>query len=1525
MKRMISAAVAVIMLLLYMPAFADGTASNAAEVADSEEILRETVLRCWDFMGEDQVASDDTAQDIPVLSGSAEYNAENENVRLNASGGAGLTVGLSEPVTAAAAENIITVAFDANFGSISGQYFSYSITDLDGNAVVECRFSPYNASDMSEDGYLKIGDVPALTATEDKTVNKQLVDCISKYNGDGLGAEVTHFENKIDLVGGTVTVNITSGNKSGSFSGGFDAGSFNNIAGLEASITKKDTSRHTYIDNIMISQYRYITPPPSDQLVHYVTAKADGDRTVVDTSKLVYGDNIVAFRVTTAADGKVVKQYETYIADSVTVYSEGADDIEIAPVYTFTGLEDTAFNSETGAELSDVNVLGEIADGRYDMTFQKTTSTVTDIYVNGGMVVNNAEQPGNGRSSPRGALCEVNDVKIEGGAVNIKTMRTEYNGVTYPDAPISEVTMVKAPSITDRKTKITIMGDSLVCNYYGGKRDELGSSQTGWGQQLINFLDSDKYEIVNLANSGHYARILYETAMGGAAANSLPGDIILCQVGYNDRVRSDEMEMTEYMTKMAEEAEADGVTLIFVAPPATCDDETKYGSGYKNPIDTTAADYVNTSYSYPVRYGAAVKETAEELGTGFIDLSKLSYDYLTSLYGTEIEAARALYIKNLGVSDTVHLSYAGAMKWASFIAQELYDGGYVNSLNSEFNYTITDTEGNDIVCSVEENGGSAETPDEPEPSEPVISGGRVLFSEDFSDGSFDDWQGRTTSLSIAEEEEKGNYLHLYSSAQDCGVYTLFGETEKPVLQYSYECDVRLKAGNRGSTQLALMSGDYAFGSGNINYGVESGYIVKLYTANSEEWTINPDTDNKTVTIANDEWIHLRVSYDSQSGTTWLDITNGEGVLYSGTVEPYSAQTAPAGVHLRGGRSYASMDIDNIELTVVEDNRFSGYSEFKNEDNTGVVIMPGTEGKVYAALYNSDGRMLGVRTAENSEDAQTLKFSVPEESGTYMKIFNWTDNMQPLSDASETIYIDDIDEKNSDYLLYGRSVYAFGDSIVFGHNAPEASFMQLMANDNNMELGMYAKNGATVVNTDSSEKEDASEETEGNYIIKQIRNAPGEAPDVIVFDGYTNDAYGDPAEDSFNSNGAHINIMDNLGEIQGSTAAEFDSKTFCGAFEEIIYTMKQKWPDTPIVFVTIHKSGGRDWDAQCRLRELALQMCEEWGVYVADVFNDTSLDTRDPDQMKKYIINGAGSHPNVDGCREFYIPTVSSVLKEALENNMEFAVLPDNIDDTVDLAVFAGQSNMSGRGSAADAVVCDINAGFEYKAVSNPTTLVSITEPFGLGEDREDGLTDINSNGSTKRTGSMVSTLVNEYYEKTGRQVVAVSASMGGTSTSEWLGGYVNDAAERLDAAKTFLTRTGINIGRIFIVWCQGESDGDVRMTAENYTENTKDIFDVFKQHGAEKCFMVQIGHYNYIDYSGTTNGLTGTEWDEEYGVIRDAQAALCEEDADFVLAGSFEPYIKDMKDRYHYNQSTYNAVGKTVGESIAEFYEQENS
>lgn len=252
--------------------------------------------------------------------------------------------------------------------------------------------------------------------------------------------------------------------------------------------------------------------------------------------------------------------------------------------------------------------------------------------------------------------------------------------------------------------------------------------------------------------------------------------------------------------------------------------------------------------------------------------------------------------------------------------------------------------------------------------------------------------------------------------------------------------------------------------------------------------------------------------------------------------------------------------------------------------------------------------------------------------------------------------------------------------------------------------------------------------------------------------------------------------------------------------------------------------------------------------------------------------------------------------------------------TADLALFAGQSNMSGRGDASEVVVCDIGAGFEYKSVSKPDTLVPVREPFGLGEDRKGALDDIRADGTNKRSGSMVSAVVGEYYSRTKRKLVAVSASKGGTNTEEWKETLIGDAVRRLCDAKKFLIGNNIKIGRIFVVWCQGESDGDAQRTAEDYIANTEELFQEFKRCGAEKIFVVQTGHYNYVKYP------ENTERDDFYAVIRAAQEKLCKENDDYILVGSFEPYIAEMKDQYHYRQSAYNAVGKTVGENIAKYY-----
>lgn len=202
-------------------------------------------------------------------------------------------------------------------------------------------------------------------------------------------------------------------------------------------------------------------------------------------------------------------------------------------------------------------------------------------------------------------------------------------------------------------------------------------------------------------------------------------------------------------------------------------------------------------------------------------------------------------------------------------------------------------------------------------------------------------------------------------------------------------------------------------------------------------------------------------------------------------------------------------------------------------------------------------------------------------------------------------------------MKGKLVYAFGDSIVYGHTMPEKSFMRIIQEETGILLRMYAVNGATVMKGD-------------NDILTQVANACEDFPDLIVLDGYTNDAC--------------EKTLDVLGEIRperGESIEEdiFDGVTFCGSFEKLFYNIGRKWPGVPVVYVTVHRSGARDWEIQCRLRELVIKMCRKWGAKVADIFMNCDLDTREPQQMQAMIIDGAGSHPNENCCRKYYVPEI----------------------------------------------------------------------------------------------------------------------------------------------------------------------------------------------------------------------------------------------------------------------------------------------
>ena len=125
--------------------------------------------------------------------------------------------------------------------------------------------------------------------------------------------------------------------------------------------------------------------------------------------------------------------------------------------------------------------------------------------------------------------------------------------------------------------------------------------------------------------------------------------------------------------------------------------------------------------------------------------------------------------------------------------------------------------------------------------------------------------------------------------------------------------------------------------------------------------------------------------------------------------------------------------------------------------------------------------------------------------------------------------------------------------------------------------------------------------------------------------------------------------------------------------------------------------------------------------------------------------------------------------------------------TYDLFLFVGQSNMAGRGITCpqfpeDAPSLISGAGMEFRAISDPTTLYPIAEPFGVLENNPDGIFE-----PGMKTGSLVTSFVNTYFEKTGMPVLGVSASKGGSVISKWQGNndYLTDTIARLKAAQKY--------------------------------------------------------------------------------------------------------------------------------------------
>ena len=238
--------------------------------------------------------------------------------------------------------------------------------------------------------------------------------------------------------------------------------------------------------------------------------------------------------------------------------------------------------------------------------------------------------------------------------------------------------------------------------------------------------------------------------------------------------------------------------------------------------------------------------------------------------------------------------------------------------------------------------------------------------------------------------------------------------------------------------------------------------------------------------------------------------------------------------------------------------------------------------------------------------------------------------------------------------------------------------------------------------------------------------------------------------------------------------------------------------------------------------------------------------------------------------------------------------------TVDLIIFAGQSNMSGTGGNASQAPSVIK-GYEFRATSDPTGLYPIAEPFGVHE------TGYMGESAVVKQGSLVSAFANAYYRKSGTPIVAVSASRGGTSSSYWATSEVRaDLNSRFVKAVNYLTNNGYTVRHKYLVWLQGESDSNGITTQEQYQKNLEAAFSSLFANGLEQVFIITPGYAQggTIFYDDAINAQKSL-------AAKSNRYTICSE-----LLRTLPANSTYMSDAVHYNQKTLNMVGADAANHV---------
>lgn len=262
---------------------------------------------------------------------------------------------------------------------------------------------------------------------------------------------------------------------------------------------------------------------------------------------------------------------------------------------------------------------------------------------------------------------------------------------------------------------------------------------------------------------------------------------------------------------------------------------------------------------------------------------------------------------------------------------------------------------------------------------------------------------------------------------------------------------------------------------------------------------------------------------------------------------------------------------------------------------------------------------------------------------------------------------------------------------------------------------------------------------------------------------------------------------------------------------------------------------------------------------------------------------------------------------------------------IDIIIFSGQSNMQGESDSLSENETVPNA-YEYKWLTNST--VPLCNPVGesIRYDMSEGVApcmemrgqkwlDAHIIGSScYGNTNLVPSFCRAYLKDTDREVMAVHIAKGSTQISYWLPGA--DGYKMLlkkGSAAIRWANEEYEIGKIYFVWLQGESDAIMGVKKEEYKDSLCILGAALKAELSIDLFgVIRVGRF------------TRDERDDE---ILSAQDEVCAEVDGFAMLTDIaaelneDPVYMNPKVAGHYSAYGYEVLGDAAGNTLRKIRE----